>query len=99
MGSEVGLTTLPFWSPAMGMGHVVGADDDEVFYTLSESPTEALVLGHQEFLNAVYFLEDTDIDAFFELLDDSFGLTLEVRAVSDALVRALESDEVQQSDP
>ena len=99
MASEVGVTTLPFWSPAMGDGHVVGADDDEVFYTLVNTPTTARVLGHQEFLNAVYFLDDTDIDAFFDLLDDSVGLSLEVRAVSDALVRAMESDEVRQTNP
>ena len=99
MASEVVLTTLPFWSPAMGDGHVVGADDDEVFYTLVSSPETARVLGHQEFLNAVYFLDDTDIDAFFDLLDDSVGLSLEIRAVSDALVRAMENDEVRQANP
>lgn len=99
MASELMLTTLPFWSPAMGDGHVVGADDDEVFYTLVSSPASARVLGHQEFLNAVYFLDDTDIDAFFDLLDDSVGLSLEVRAVSNALVRAMENDEVRQTDP
>lgn len=85
------ITTLPFWSPAMGDGHVVGADDDEVFYTLVNTPMTARVLGHQEFLNAVCFLDDTDIDAFFDLLDDSIGLSLEVRA--------MENDEVQQTNP
>jgi hypothetical protein len=99
MASEVVITTLPFWSPAMGDGHVVGTDDDEVFYTLVNTPMTARVLGHQEFLNAVYFLDDTDIDAFFDLLDDSVGLSLEVRAVSDALVRAMENDEVRQTNP
>ena len=39
------------------------------------------------------------IDAFFDLLDDSVGLSLEVRAVSDALVRAMENDEVRQTNP
>ena len=39
------------------------------------------------------------IDAFFDLMDDSVGLSLEVRAVSDALVRAMENDEVRQTNP
>lgn len=99
MASEVEITTLPFWSPAMGDGNVVGADDDEVFYTLVSTPMVARVLEHQEFLNAVYFLDEADIDAFFDLLDDSIGLSLEVRAVSDALVRAMENDEVRQANP
>lgn len=90
MASEVVLTQLPFWSPAMGEGFVVGADDDEVFYSLEGTDTTARSLGHQEFLNAVYFLDEGDIDAFFELLDDNLGVSLEVRAVSDALVRARE---------
>ena len=99
MAFEMELTTLPFWSPAMGEGNVVGADDDEVFFTLASTPTVVRSLGHQEFLNAVYFLDDGDIDAFFDLLDDTIGLSLEIRAVSDALVRAMEDDEVRQTDP
>ena len=99
MAFEMELTTLPFWSPAMGEGNVVGADDDEVFFTLASTPTVVRSLGHQEFLNAVYFLDDGDIDAFFDLLDDTIGLSLEMRAVSDALVRAMEDDEVRQTDP
>lgn len=95
MASELGFTPIPFWSPAMGDGSVVGVDDDEVFYVLEGEPTSALVLGHQEFLNAAYFLEGSSIDLFFELLDNSLGVSLEVRAVSDALVRAMESDEVR----
>ena len=99
MAFEMELTTLPFWSPAMGEGNVVGADDDEVFFTLASTPTVVRSLGHQEFLNAVYFLDDGDIDAFFDLLDDTIGLSLEIRTVSDALVRAMEDDEVRQTDP
>ena len=99
MAFEMELTTLPFWSPAMGEGNVVGADDDEVFFTLASTPTVVRSLGHQEFLNAVYFLDDGDIDAFFDLLDDTIGLSLEIRAVSDALVRAMEDDEVRQTGP
>ena len=100
ISAEFEITTLPFWSPAMGTGSVVGADNDQVFYTLHGSPAVARVLDHQRFLNAVYFLDDRDIDAFFDLLDDSVGVSLELRAVSNALGRMMEAeDEVRQANP
>ena len=85
------LVNLPFWSSAMGDGTVVGADEDEVFYTLVTAPDEVRVLDHQHFLDSSYFLDDADIDGFFDLLDNSMGLSYEVRAVSDAMATVLEN--------
>lgn len=84
------IVNLPFWSPAMGDGTVVGADEDEVFYTLVAAPDEVRVLDHQHFLDSSYFLDETDINRFFDLLDNTLGLSYEARAVSDAMAKMLE---------
>ena len=58
-------------------------------YTLVTAPDGVRVLGHH-FLDSSYFLNDADIDGFLDPLDNSMGLSYEVRAVSDALSTVLE---------
>ena len=89
------LSRIPFWSSAFGPGVVLGVDEEEVYYVLDSSPLGVRRIHHQDFLNSATFLEEGDVDLFFDLLDDSMGVSYEVRAVSDALVREMERDEVR----
>jgi hypothetical protein len=87
------LVNFPFWSAALGDGVVVGADDDEVFYVLAPMYEDVEAMYYQDFLDTAVFLEEDDIDRFFDLLDRAIGTSLEASAVSDALVDAQEAHE------
>lgn len=92
--SLAGFDPIPFWSASLGDGLVVGVGGDEVFFTLAASPEDLRVIYHQDFLDTAVFLEDEDIERFFDLLDESLELPLIAAAVSDALVAGMESHEV-----
>lgn len=92
--SFAGFDPIPFWSASLGDGMVVGVDDDEVFYTLLSDPEELQVIYHQDFLDTAAFLEDSDIERFFSILDEAMEVPLVVSAVSDALVAQMEAHEV-----
>lgn len=89
-----GFDPIPFWASSLGDGLVVGVDDDEVFYVLLSSPDRLRVIYHQDFLDAAAFLEDSDIDRFFTLLDEAMEVPLVVSSVSDSLVDQMEAHEV-----
>lgn len=93
--ASTGFPAIPFWSASLGDGLVVGVDDDEVFYTLLSSPDDLRVIYHQDFLDTAVFLEDEDIERFFDLLDESMDVPLSTAAVSDALVASMEAHEVR----
>jgi hypothetical protein len=91
MASFAGFDPIPFWSASLGEGLVVGVDDDEVFYTLLDHPDDLRVIYHQDFLDSAAFLEDGDIDRFFDILDEAMDVPIVVSAVSDALVAEMGS--------
>lgn len=99
LAADMVLVNLPFWSAALGDGIVVGADDDEVFYVLAPEYEDVEVIDYQDFLDTAVFLDDVDIDKFFDLLDGAMGTSLEVSAVSDALVNAMEARETGSESP
>ena len=84
---------IPFCSASMGYGYVVGVDDDEVFYVLERDPDLVQVLFHQDFLDTAVFFEDEDINQFFELMDTEMEVPLVARAISDAMVQAIENED------
>jgi hypothetical protein len=87
------LLWLPFWSATLGDGVVVAVDEDEVFVTLEKSDEPVVAFFFQDFLDAVTFLEEADIDKFFDALDGAMGVSLDAAAVSDALVGMLENQD------
>lgn len=94
LASMAGFVPIPFWSASMGDGLVVGVNDESVFYVSLRSPDKLQSSYPQDFLDTAVFLEDEDIERFFSLLDESMDVPLEVAAVSDALVAAMESHEI-----
>ncbi len=94
LASFAGFDPIPFWSASIGDGLVIGVDDDEVFYTLQDRPEELEAIYHQDFLDTAVFLEDADIERFFDILDEAMGVPLVAAAVSDALVSSMEAHEI-----
>ena len=94
LASFGGFSPIPFWSASLGDGLVVGVDEDEVFYTLQSRPEDLGVIYHQDFLDTAVFLEDEDIETFFDILDEAMEVPLVASAVSDALVSEMETHEI-----
>jgi len=92
MAADVELMGLPFWSSSMGDGIVVAVDDDEVFVLLAHGSGDVESYYFQDFLDTVTFIEETDIDTFFNAMDAAMGVSLDAAAVSDAMVRLLDGE-------
>lgn len=91
--SASGFVPIPFWTAAFGVGAVVGANADRVYYALDTAPDTVRSVFYQDLLDSAVFLEDRSIDCFFNLLDAATETPVAVSAVSDAIVRAVEDDD------
>ena len=88
-----GFTPILFWSDALGLGSVIGTDGCDVFYQLADAEEDLFALSYQDLLDTMVFFDDESIDRFFDMLDAATDTPDVVRAVSNAMVQAVEDDQ------